>query len=179
MKKINIIKTIVLSLFMTISFVSCDEGGDPDPGGTAIQDMSGDWFVQEATDGVGSGDYYLISTYNTVNDNGTEMWIDDGFDLNNRSFFWVFKVKCPVNASSLTFSGNDLASSVELPSSFGGGFYDLTATVTNGQVIMDGATTDSGNPSDKISLDIEFSDDAGTVYSLVGYRRTGLLEDEH
>ncbi|MEP1487029.1 MAG: lipid-binding protein [Algibacter sp.] len=164
MKNINIYKAVLLLFTLSLS-ISCDEGGDPDPGATSTVEMAGDWFVQLATDGVASGAYYQISTYNTSTDDGTEMWVDD------HQNFWWFKAKSPVNLNSLTFSGSDLASSVD--------GYDITVSITNGAITKGDTETSAGNISDGISFDIEFSDDAGTIYSLVGYKRTGLLEDEH
>lgn len=142
-------------------FTSCDEGGDPDPGATSVVEMAGDWFVQLE----GQGSYYLISTYNTAADNGTEMWIDD-----NKNFWW-FKAKTSVNTSALSFSGSDLASTVD--------GYDILVSISNGIISKGTATTSGGNISDSISFDIEFSDDPGTIYQLVGYKRTGFQEDEH
>lgn len=175
MKRTNIIRGLLVVFIACITF-ACDEGGDPDPGGTNVENMSGDWYVQEATDGVGSGDYFLISTYNTANNKGTEMWIDDNLN------YWWFKAKCPVNSTSLTFSGNDLESSVEDDDDSTPNVietYDITVTVTGGAIVKGGATAPSGTVVDSITFDIEFSDDPGTVYTLKGYKRTGFLEDEH
>ena len=166
MKKIkyNIIKTsICLLLIMGIS--SCDEGGDPDPGATKVVAMSGDWYVQGFESGTMIADYLRISTYNSSADDGTEMWVDD------HGNFWDFKAKSPVNTTSLTFSGDGLDSDVD--------GYVITVNITNGAIVKDGATTSGGNTADGISFDIEFSDDPGTIYTLTGYKRTGLLEDEH
>jgi hypothetical protein len=156
--------------------VSCDEGGDPDPGATKVVDMAGDWYVQTFIDGEMIADYSLISTYNTASDDGTEIWIDD-----NKNIYW-FKLKSPVNTSSKTFSGMNLASSVvdddtSTPDVIE--TYDINVNVTNGTIVKDGATTSGGNTSDSISFDAEFSDDPGTIYQFRGYKRTGLLEDEH
>ena len=157
----NNITVILLSIFLISTFISCDEGGDPDPGATSTVQMAGDWFVQWD----GQGGYYLITTYNTAADNGTEMWIDDNHN------FWDFKAKCPVSLSNLSFSGDNLESSVD--------GYDITVSIANGSIVKGGAETSGGNTSDLISFDIEFSDDPGTIYSLVGYKRTGFAEDDH
>ena len=160
----NIIKTLILLLAVNL-FVSCDEGGDPDPGATKVVDMSGDWFVQTFVDGTMIVDYARITTYNTAADDGTEMWVDDNQNI------WWFKVKSPINTSAMTFSGSDLDSDVD--------GYVITVNITNGVVVKNGGTTTGGNISDSISLEAEFSDDPGTIYTMVGYKRTGLLEDEH
>ena len=102
MKNVKIYKT-VLSLFIAVFFVACDEGGDPDPGATEVVKMAGDWYVQASVDGtLLSEDYFHISTYNTSSDDGAEIWIDDQHN------FWDFKVKSPVNTVAMTFSGDGL-----------------------------------------------------------------------
>lgn len=164
MKNIKIYKTVLL-LFTLSLFTSCDEGGDPDPGATSVVEMAGDWFVQAFVGETLVADYLQISTYNTSADDGTEIWIDD------HQNFWWFKSKSLVNVNALTFSGTDLESSVD--------GYNITVTITNGIVTKDDTETSGGNITDGISFDIEFSDDPGTIYTLKGYKRTGLLEDEH
>lgn len=163
MKKIqdNFLK-IFICLCMVMG-VSCDEGGNPDAGATGVVAMSGDWFVQTFVDGELVLDYSRISTFNTAADDGTQMWVDDHGNI------WPFKVKCPVNTTALTFSGNALENELD----------DVTVTITNGTIVKDGAVTTGGNMADEISFEAEFSDDPGTIYSMVGYKRNGLLEDEH
>ena len=45
---------------------------DEPVGGTAVQDLSGEWWVQID----GEGDYYGISTYNTADNSSTQMWLN-------------------------------------------------------------------------------------------------------
>lgn len=173
--KLNIAK-VLLGLLVLTSFASCDEVGDIDAGGTSVQSMSGDWYVQTLVDGEVVVDYALISTYNTAANNGSEMWIDD------HSNIWSFKCKSPVQVGALTFAGTNLASSIidddtDTPDVIE--TYDVNVTITNGQIIKNGITSTGGNLVDAISFDAEFSDDPGTVYQIVGYKRTGFLEDEH
>lgn len=161
-------KNIVNALIFLIAanlVVSCDEGGNLDPGATAVVEMSGDWFVQTFVGGEMVADYAQISTYNTASDDGTEIWLDDHGNI------WDFKVKSPINLSALTFSGTNLNSDVE--------GYAITVTISNGTIVTNGATTSGGNTADSISFDAEFSDDPGTIYTMIGYKRNGLLEDEH
>ena len=137
-----------LSIILFTVFTSCDETEDVDPGGTSVEKMAGDWYVEFLVDGVdvyGLG-HNLISTYNT-SDNGQEMWIDDHTNI------WWFKVKSPVNTGNRTFSGATLDSDVD--------GYVITVNITNGVIVKDGATTSGGNTSDSISFEAEFSDDPG------------------
>lgn len=99
MKNINIIKVFIL-LFTVNLFVSCDEGGDPDPGRTNVEAIAGDWWVIALEpDGITpafGGDYVQFSTYNTAANDNT-FWLDDH---NN----WMqIKSKASVDLNSLTF----------------------------------------------------------------------------
>lgn len=151
--------TLFIMMFVTLT--SCDEVEDSDVGGTKVEEMAGDWYVQ--LDGTGS--FYHISTYNTAADDGKEMWINDG------GHFWEFVAKTPVVLSGMTFGGANLASDYE--------GYEITVTITNGKITKGNIITEAGNPTDGISFDIEFSDDPGSIYQLSGYKRTGFAADEH
>ncbi|GAA3616429.1 lipid-binding protein [Flavivirga amylovorans] len=160
MKKINIIKSVIL-LFTLSIFISCDEGGDPDPGATAIAEIAGDWVVNITRDGADYAHDH-ISTYNTSANSITEMWLDD------QQHGWGLKAKVNLDLASKTFSGTDLEET----------YFDVTVTVTDGQIITDGATAPSGTVTDSITFTAEFSDIPGEIWVYSGYRRTGFLEDE-
>ena len=171
MKKMKISKTLYTSLFVSLllmAFTSCDIVDDDDIGSTKVVDMAGDWYVKLLDNGgndiYGLG-YQLISTYNTSSNDGTELWIDD------RGHTWDFKVKATVNITGFTLSGSDLTSSVD--------GYDITVNITDGKITKGEVITEGGNPTDGISFNAEFSDDPGTIYTIVGYKRTGFAEDEH
>ena len=170
----NILKTNTflygVILLFGLTFVSCDATSDLDPGGTAVQDMAGDWFVHLlADDGTGTlADiygigFYKITTYNTSADDGTELFVDD-------HGLWPMKTIVNVNLGGKTFSGDALANE-----------YDETITVNvmGGVITPGGATTTGGNTSDAISFRVIYSDDPGTEYTIEGYKRTGFFEDEH
>ncbi|WP_339916782.1 lipid-binding protein [Yeosuana marina] len=166
MKNINIIKVFILLCTVSL-FVSCDEGGDPDPGGTNVEAIAGDWWVIALEpDGVTpayGGDYVQFSTYNTAaNDNG--FWLDDNDN-------WMeIKAKASLNVDGMTFSSEP--NTPEL-------YTDETVTVTNGMITKNSYTTTSNTTVDEISFEAEFSWDPGTVYKFVGHKRTGFLEDEN
>lgn len=159
------ITRLLAAVFVLTSFASCDEVGDSDPGGTSTESMAGDWYVQTLVDGKVIADYALISTYNTAANDGKSFWIDD------HGHVYDFKVKAPVTVSSLSFSGNNLASSVD--------GYDINVNITEGKITKNDTKTSGGNTVDGISFKAEFSDDPGTIYEIKGYKRTGFLEDEH
>ena len=51
------IKNNIVYLFLVLSislFTSCDEGGNPNPGGTTTKDFAGDWFITMYTDAAGA-----------------------------------------------------------------------------------------------------------------------------
>jgi hypothetical protein len=161
------LKINILLIFLSFVVISCDNDGydDYDAGGTNVEGVSGEWYVQLLLDGEVAADYGLISTYNTAANTDNEMWVDDHQNL------WWFKVKTPVNVQAKSFSGTDLASSVD--------GYDISVTISNGMIVENGSTTTEGDVADGISFDIEFSDDPGNVYTVEGYRKTGFLEGEH
>ncbi len=162
MKKIHsyLIK-LTLALTLVFGFTSCDEGGEPDPGQTAIVDMSGDWVVNITREGEDYSHGH-ISTYNTSDDGTTQMWLDDNEEG------WGLKAKVNLDLANKTFSGTDLP---EL-------YWDVTVTISEGKVIPNGATAPSGTVVDSITFNAVFSDIPDEVWVYSGYKRTGFLEDE-
>ena len=155
------ISVLILSLFLGTSFIACDEGGDPEAGGTAVEALAGEWTVEILRNG-SEYNHGHISTYNTAANVDSEMWLDD---LENG---WGLKAKVNLNSSASTFSGDNL---VEL-------YYDVTVTITNGIIVKKGATAPSGTVTDSIHFNAEFSDIPGEIWEYAGHRRTGFLEDE-
>lgn len=158
---------LFLSLVFVTYFVSCEKVESvADESGIVAEDMMGSWYVEFLVDG--EDVYHLgfnkINTYNTSANNGTSMWIDDNENI------WTFKVNCPINSSDQTFSGTGLYSNVD--------DYEVDVTITNGKITKNGTTSPSGQTTDKIEFEAEFSDDPGTIYQLVGYRYTGIVGDQ-
>jgi len=159
------IKYILFLSMFSLVLSSCDLGEEPEIGGVAIQEMTGEWwttFTVGGEDIYGLG-YSLITTYNTAANSTSEMWLDD------IEHTWAYKLRVPINFEGRTFSGTDLVNEA----------YEITATVTNGSITHGNTMSTDGNITDGISFDIEFSDDPGTIYHVEGYRRTGFQEDEH
>jgi hypothetical protein len=166
MKNLNILKAVIL-LFTVSLFVGCDEGGEPDPGGTTLEAISGDWWVialePDGETPAYGGDYVQFSTYNTAA-NDLTFWLDDHDN-------WMeIKAKATVNLQSMTFS-----SEVNTPELY----TDGTVTVTNGMFTKNSYTTASNTVVDEITFEAEFDWDPGTVYIFKGHKRTGFLEDEN
>lgn len=162
-------KQFFSSIFLITSIltlaVSCRKESDDDAGGTATQAMAGEWWIQIAVDNQPVvPDYFKILTYNTAENVGTKMWIDDLETL------WPFKIKMDVNPQQKTFSANSSESA----------YSDITVTLKNGKVLMGVSQGPfSKAVTDSIYVEAEFSDDPGTTYQLTGYRRTRFQEDDH
>lgn len=161
------ITALFLSLVTITAFTSCDEGGDPDPGGTRTQNFAGDWhIIGYEPDGVTpayGGDYVLYSTYNAAS-NDENFWIDD-----HNTFFQLKSKVQATSFSDLTFSGP-----VEAPELYTEG----TVTITNGRIFKNGGMSFGGHVVDSIYFEAEFDWDPGVIYRFGGHKRTGFLEDE-
>lgn len=174
----------------TLTFASCEK---EQPGGTAVEAMSGQWYVQvdgvdAETGEVVAEDFndgrILILTYNTPSNDPNKLYIND------RDGFWSFIVKVDCDLNTLTFKGEAENESYE----------GCVVTVTNGKIVKKGIKTPSGTDADYIQFDVNFSDDdiylmygegyedyAGlslgdlygfTAYRVSGWRYTGLAADE-
>ena len=162
--KRTIIKMFLASIFV-VALGSCVKESDDDAGGTATQAMSGEWWIQIGIDNeLLVQDYFKILTYNTSENVGTKMWIDDLEEL------WPFKIKMDVNPADKTFSAN-ASESV---------YSDITVTLQNGKIIPGASVAPNSKAvTDSIYVEAEFSDDPGTIYQLSGYRRTRFQVDDH
>ena len=80
-----------------------------------------------------------------------------------------FKVKATADPNGLTFS----ASSAQNQRGD-----EITVNITNGKINKNGGAQNNGSPADYITMDVEFSDDPGTIYRLEGVRYSGLVEND-
>ena len=160
---------ILLSVVLTFFFAGCEKVTEP--GGTAVHNMAGDWWVtceyQKAgvwTDaGVG---HVLFTTYNTTANKNTEMWVNDN------GSFWNFHSIINVDYLAKTFATTDSVStnSASTPTE--------KVLITNGKILKNAAKTPSGVSVDSIVFSAAFNDDSGPiVYKISGFRRTGFPED--
>ena len=164
MKKVLYLATMLLCM----AFTACQK---EEIGGTATQNLAGEWYVKANVvnaDGSVIEDPYdlgrfLIMTYNTTANNPNEIWVDD-----NKKF-WNFKVKANGDINALTFG----ATSAENQRGD-----EITVTITNGKILKNGGVQNNGSPADYITMDVEFSDDPGTIYRLEGVRYSGLEEND-
>ena len=164
MKKVLYLATMLLCMAIT----SCQK---EDIGGTATESLAGDWYVEANVvnadgsvieDPYGLGRIHIL-TYNTSANNPNEIWIDDSKN------FWNFKVKATGDINNLTFS----AASAQNQRGD-----EITVNITNGKIIKNGGVQNNGSPADYITMDVEFSDNPGTIYRLEGVRYSGLAEND-
>jgi hypothetical protein len=166
MRKYYSIYTILFTL-LALFFTSCQK--DIEPGETAVRSMSNEWWLE--WDGLPET-FFPFSTYNTADNNTTQMWLDDNFTFKTLTGDEQLKGKVNVDLNNLTFSGTDIPNAdPNLP---------ITFTVTNGKIIPNGAKGPvSGAVTDSIYFELAFSDEPGTVYKMSGYARTRFAEDDH
>lgn len=155
MKKVLYLATMLLCM----AFTSCQK---EEIGGTATESLAGEWYLMASVDGSPIYGPFHLLTYNTSANNPNEIWIDD------KGNFWDFKVKGTGDINTLTFSAAN-AQNVS---------YDCTVNITNGKIIKNGGTQNNGSPADLLMMDVEFSDDPGTIYHLEGVRYSGLVEND-
>lgn len=180
MKKIFYILAIAASILLA----SCQK---TPIGGTKVQDMSGQWYVQvDIVDASGNvvvedfnGGRSIVLTYNTASNADNVLYVDD---LGN---FWTYKVQVSCVLASKSF-GSDSPIANES--------YDCNVTLSNGKIVDGGATTPSGQKADYIEFLLNFDDDdladqglpgvsypqayGGVAYKVHGWRYTGFKNDD-
>lgn len=153
---------IYMLAFVSLILSSCDEKEDYEQINSQVVDAAGEWWIKFSKTDYETG-YLKVLTFNTADDFATEMWISDDGNWKDIQF------KCPVDVSSLTFSGSNLD---DINS-------DVTIAIANGKIELGAGVSTAGNITDKISFEISFSDEPGVVYQALGTRKTGFVEDEH
>lgn len=169
----NIIYLVSLALLMSVLFIGCDE--EPEIWMSSTADFDGNWFLRYDHSyygidpfGAGRTEHY---TYNTSDNDGLYIWLDD--DGN----FWDYKVKVPVDKSTLTFGSNDTLTSIV-------DGYEIKVLIRNGIIVKDAVTLPSTSVVDSIYFEVWFEDLAGSTgiisdtLFVSGYRKTGFEEDE-
>ena len=159
---------MLFSIFLITTLVSCDEGGDPDPGKTNTGQFAGDWYITGTkSDGSGlSFENALHETFNTAANDNT-MWLVDQHT--------GYYVKC-----KFTIDENGNFSATDSQNFDDGGTNDTFVTITDGHIIKGGGISKGGHVVDKIIFRAHFSyDPDGFDILYEGHKRTGFLEDEY
>ena len=155
-------------MLLCMAFTACQK---EEIGGTATESLAGQWYVEAnmldddgsvIEDPYGIGRFQIL-TYNTSANTPNQIWVDDSKN------FWNFKVKVNGDISSLTFN----AAGAENQRGD-----EITVNITNGKILKNGGVQNNGSPADYITMDVEFSDDPGTIYRLEGVRYSGLEEND-
>ncbi|MDQ0636844.1 hypothetical protein QF042_000409 [Pedobacter sp. W3I1] len=160
MKKINII--FIFIALITVAISACKK--DPEPGGTAVQDMAGDWYVKVNE----AGAYSTLLTFNTSENTPNVMWVQ-GTGLKSGATVLAIKGKTGVDYPNKLFSATNIANvstAAGRPASF---------SIANGKIIPNGTKGPvSKSPTDSIYFELNVD---GAVYKVGGYHKTGFLED--
>lgn len=178
-------KKIICSLFaiLALSLISCDKD---EPGGTATQDVAGEWYVTfdlidsdgdvtPAADLLDLGWFYadkgIVRTFNTAANVADQMCISDmesfgygSMGTSAISQYLCFNVKVAVDQAAGTFAteGNDFVQNLE--ENYG---YDpedgweeeerfAKVKIVNGKISKNGGQQNNGSPDDTIEFDIYF-----------------------
>lgn len=138
-------------------------------GGTATVKMSNGWWINVSIMGQPGNllsKPVFFQTYNASSNVSDSLWIDD---LGN---FWDFKVLATSDYSNLTFKGSGLINT----------YYSDTVNINNGKILLKAGHSKSGNITDSIYMEVQFSDDQpayGNTYIITGTARTGFIEDDY
>jgi len=162
-------KKIFSALFIITFLLTACKKELPDVGGTAAQKIANEWWVTldlDNTEDVYGLGHFKIATYNTAGNNDS-IWIDDFANG------WQVKFKAKADFSNLTFAAPNAANEFDPIN------YPITVNVTDGKILLNAGHSKSGNVVDSIHMQIEFSDDPGTIYEMNGVARTRFIEDEY
>ncbi|MDR1341956.1 MAG: hypothetical protein LBK18_01725 [Prevotellaceae bacterium] len=149
---------------------------DTDAGATAVQALSGEWWVKVYNADMSAAilPYKRMATYNTASNTSTEMIVDDYRNIFNDSLKAgmkpAFRVKTPCSVSNKTF-GADATTPSLLDAAY-------TYIVKNGRIVANGAKSPGGLTTDSIYFQLTDVLNSAS-YALAGYRHTGWSEDGH
>ena len=158
MRKIVI---IAIGVFAAALISACSKNL-PDTGATTAMKVSNEWWVTLSQNGNPLTDPVKMATYNTAL-YPDSIWIDDLKNL------WQFKCKAKVDLTNMTFSTQSAQNQ----------YYGITVNIANGKILPNAAKSLSGNTTDSIYMEVEFSDDPGTKYVIAGSARTRFSEDDY
>jgi hypothetical protein len=143
-----------------------------DPDGTGAERLANEWWVtltQGGNDIFGIG-HFKIASYNTAA-NSDSIWLDD------LKHGYGFKSKVAADFSGSTFGRANAVNLYYNPANPPA--FPATVSFTGGKVIAQAGRSRTGNATDSIYVELEFSDDPGTKYVLSGHARTAFAEDEY
>ena len=163
-KLINYILVVCLAV---MTFSSCETYKDNyEQDFSPIYPLCGEWTVNITDQTTNSVVHTYIYTYDTADKTATDMWV---WIDNPRRSCATYSTRCKItcDVKTLTFSGSN-----EQNTYIGG-----TSTISDGTVLVNGATTPSNGKADSITMTY-YSSLSGHTYTISGYRRTFFDEDE-
>jgi hypothetical protein len=158
-------KILYTFILFALAFSSCRKD-TIDAGGTNVQDLSGEFWVQ-ADDGDDA--FYRVTTFNTASNSTTQMWLKEA------DYGYQTLVNVDLNAGTFSQpSGTDIT----------GAYVFKPIIITDGKIVKNGIKAPgSGVTTDQISFTATFSSGAAASRNFqvkyTGYRRTKFLEDDH
>jgi hypothetical protein len=164
-------KLIIACCLLALGFASCKKE-NLDPGGTGAEQLANEWWVtltQNGSDIYGLG-HFKIATYNAAAGSDS-LWVDD------LKHGYGFKTKVAADFGAGTFGRADATNLYFNPASPAS--FPATVSLRGGKVLLQGGRSKTGNATDSIFVEVEFSDDPGTKYVLSGHARTAFAEDEY
>jgi len=169
MKHLKYIFTLLLAI---VALASCETYGDYEVDYTPIFPLSGQYRIT-IYDQSGSDIYtnycYIANTADYATD---KCWIRIGAYNASDTTEWAINGKISCDVKSLSFSGSSIENLAgNVPSS------SETFSVTDGIVILNGATSPSNTTTDKISFSFTNSRFPGQTFKAEGYRYTGWSGD--
>jgi hypothetical protein len=140
---------LLFIILAAITFISCEPTYEKEY--SWAYPLAGDWKLIPYVDGAEIGDAFEIKIYNSSFGQDS-IWIDDYATTSSNGHFWSMKFKAKANMTAKTFESTGSTNAIVN--------YGIAIKLSNGKVI--------GN--DSITMDVEFGDDAGTIYQLKGHR---------
>jgi hypothetical protein len=185
----------ILSLLCCVVFTSCEKD---EIGGTATQNMAGQWYVTiDAVDDAGNPidggeDYFgvgrvMLLTYNTAANDANQMWIDDQGNFDLATYYdygaypnYSFKNLVAIDQNALTFSSSN-ATNHTPENGFGSEAYGIT--IEGGKILKGAGHQNNGAVCDSIVFFVKYEgdpwypDDGYAKYKVSGVRYSGLEEN--
>jgi hypothetical protein len=153
---------IIITMFFGAGLISACTKTE-DPGTTTAVNVANEWWVNNKA----GDDMLKISTYNTAS-NPDSIWINS-LDTSGVEYRIICKMKVDLN--SLTFSTQN-AKNFNLHKT-------NAITISKGIILPKVGHSRSGNPTDSIYLELQYSDEPGKTYKISGHARTMFEEDEY
>ena len=152
----NIIITILV--FGAVSMWACSKDL-PDAGGTSTETLSNEWWVTD-----NGAKIRKISTFNTANTKDS-MWVSMIKAPD------TFQVKVLVDVANFTFSTQNSKNI--------NGKNISSVSITNGKIFLKGGKSTTGNITDSIYLEAEYSNAPGVKHIFSGVARTKFEADDY